>query len=95
VRVGKVGEPNDDGRCDEVRLDVGQSVRGEATSPYAHGVSRRRPTTKWVDGSPRCSFCGKLGTEVERLIAGPGVNICNECVVLCNDIIDEERAPTQ
>lgn len=37
-----------------------------------------------------CSFCGKSQHEVQRLIAGPGVFICNECVGLCNDIIREE-----
>ena len=37
-----------------------------------------------------CSFCGKKQEQVKRLIAGPGVYICNECVDLCNDILDEE-----
>ena len=38
-----------------------------------------------------CSFCGKNQREVKKLIAGPGVYICDECIDLCNDIIDEER----
>lgn len=38
----------------------------------------------------RCSFCGKTQTEVQRMIAGPGVFICNECVELCMGILDEE-----
>lgn len=42
----------------------------------------------------RCSFCGKAGEEVARLIAGPSVCICNECVGLCVDILDEERPET-
>ncbi|MFN8511446.1 MAG: ATP-dependent Clp protease ATP-binding subunit ClpX [Thermomicrobiales bacterium] len=43
----------------------------------------------------RCSFCGKGQEEVRRLIAGPGsVYICDECVELCREIIDEEEAPT-
>ena len=37
-----------------------------------------------------CSFCGKSQDEVKKLIAGPNVYICNECVDLCNDIIEEE-----
>jgi len=37
-----------------------------------------------------CSFCGKNQNEVRRLIAGPSVYICDECVDLCNDIISEE-----
>lgn len=39
----------------------------------------------------RCSFCGKSQNEVKKLIAGPGVYICDECIELCNDIIAEER----
>jgi ATP-dependent Clp protease ATP-binding subunit ClpX len=37
-----------------------------------------------------CSFCGKSQHEVKKLIAGPSVFICDECVDLCNDIIEEE-----
>ena len=37
-----------------------------------------------------CSFCGKSQHEVKKLIAGPSVFICDECVDLCNDIIKEE-----
>ena len=37
-----------------------------------------------------CSFCGKAQDEVKKLIAGPSVYICNECVDLCNEIIEEE-----
>jgi ATP-dependent Clp protease ATP-binding subunit ClpX len=39
----------------------------------------------------RCSFCGKGQKEVNRLIAGPGVYICDECIKLCNEIIQEEK----
>jgi ClpX C4-type zinc finger len=44
----------------------------------------------------RCSFCGKHSTEVQRLIAGPGVYICDDCVRLCNEILTEyaEAGPT-
>jgi hypothetical protein len=38
----------------------------------------------------RCSFCTKPNTEVEKVIAGPGVYICNQCVSLCNDILGAE-----
>ena len=37
-----------------------------------------------------CSFCGKSQKEVKKLIAGPTVYICDECIELCNDIIAEE-----
>jgi ATP-dependent Clp protease ATP-binding subunit ClpX len=43
------------------------------------------------DSSLRCSFCGKGQKEVKKLIAGPGVYICDECIDLCMDIIDEEK----
>ncbi len=38
----------------------------------------------------RCSFCGKSQDEVKKLIAGPAVYICDECIELCNEIIEEE-----
>lgn len=38
----------------------------------------------------KCSFCGKAQSQVRKLIAGPGVYICDECIDLCNEIIDEE-----
>jgi ATP-dependent Clp protease ATP-binding subunit ClpX len=43
------------------------------------------------NSSLKCSFCGKGQKEVKKLIAGPGVYICDECIDLCNDIIDEEK----
>ena len=46
------------------------------------------------DGHPNlsCSFCGKSQKEVKKLIAGPTVYICDECIGLCNEILDEELA---
>ena len=38
----------------------------------------------------KCSFCGKTQDQVKKLIAGPDVFICDECVDLCNEILDEE-----
>ena len=40
----------------------------------------------------KCSFCGKSQKQVQQLIAGPGVYICDECVELCNEIIDERQS---
>ena len=40
-----------------------------------------------------CSFCGKTQEELERMIIGPGVNICNECIDLCYSLLDEENKP--
>jgi ATP-dependent Clp protease ATP-binding subunit ClpX len=42
----------------------------------------------------KCSFCGKSQKQVKKLIAGPGVYICDECIELCNEIIEEELAET-
>jgi len=50
-------------------------------------VDRRRDDTH---GNLQCSFCGKSQKEVKKLIAGPNVYICDECIGLCNDIIAEE-----
>ena len=38
----------------------------------------------------KCSFCGKTQKQVKKLIAGPGVYICDECIDLCNEIIEDE-----
>jgi ATP-dependent Clp protease ATP-binding subunit ClpX len=41
-------------------------------------------------GQLKCSFCGKLQDHVKKLVAGPGVYICDECIELCNEIIEDE-----
>jgi hypothetical protein len=46
------------------------------------------------DALVRCSFCGKLKAEVDHLIAGPGVFICNECVDLCDRLLTGKEMPT-
>ena len=43
----------------------------------------------------KCSFCGKSQKQVRKLIAGPGVYICDECIELCNEIIEEELSDTE
>src|SRR5512138_666742 len=48
-----------------------------------------RPTTITL-----CSFCGKSHAEVRKLIAGPGVYICDNCVLLCKQVLDKEFAST-
>src|SRR5690242_9152358 len=65
-----------------------------------HGGTMQRSI--WVarigDGGDllKCSFCGKSQKQVKKLIAGPGVYICDECIDLCNEIIEEELAePTE
>lgn len=60
-------------------------------SPPANEVNKsKKDTQRTKKGEIRCSFCGKPASDVRRLIAGPGVYICNECVELCYEIIEEE-----
>jgi len=47
------------------------------------------------DAHLKCSFCGKSQEQVRKLIAGPGVYICDECIDLCNEILDEELLDNQ
>ena len=62
------------------------------------GLERRKASTvaKFGEGGDlvKCSFCGKSQKQVKKLIAGPGVYICDECIDLCNDIIAEELTET-
>ncbi len=43
----------------------------------------------------KCSFCGKTQDQVRKLVAGPGVYICNECIELCNEILEEDLSEVQ
>ena len=53
---------------------------------------RRRPASERKSTATlTCSFCGKRQRQVNKLIGGPGVYICNECVDLCVEIIARER----
>jgi len=47
------------------------------------------------DAHLKFSFCGKSQDQVRKLIAGPGVYICDECIDLCNEILDEELLDNQ
>ena len=51
---------------------------------------RRRP----AKNDPRCSFCGRSANQVDKIITGPSVHICNECVKLCNEVLAEEKKQT-
>jgi ClpX C4-type zinc finger/Clp amino terminal domain, pathogenicity island component len=50
---------------------------------------RKQRRRKRGKADPACSFCGKSQKQVQKLIAGPGVYICNECIDLCNEIVAE------
>lgn len=52
----------------------------------------KRTFARPLGGKLHCSFCGKSEEEIERLIAGPKVFICNECVQICNHIISDDIA---
>ncbi len=60
----------------------------ESTTTPEEGIPLARPTDS--NEQLLCSFCGKSQRQVKKLIAGPGVYICDECIDLCNEIIDEE-----
>ena len=64
------------------REGAGRAKRDRGSIPLA------RPTES--NEQLLCSFCGKSQRQVKKLIAGPGVYICDECIDLCNEIIDEE-----
>ncbi|MEC8931450.1 MAG: ClpX C4-type zinc finger protein, partial [Candidatus Latescibacterota bacterium] len=51
---------------------------------------KRRPAKT----EPRCSFCARSASQVDKIITGPSVHICNECVRLCNDVLAEDKKQT-
>jgi ATP-dependent Clp protease ATP-binding subunit ClpC len=59
-------------------------------APVVQATHERRPRDKPQE-LIKCSFCGKNKNQVEKIIAGPGVFICSECIDLCVEIIEEER----
>jgi predicted DNA-binding transcriptional regulator AlpA len=58
------------------------------------GFAKRKPREA-PPGPERCSFCGRSRTEIKKLIAGPGVYICDECVALCDELIGDEGVETE
>jgi len=68
-----------------------RSRRQPNRQPRKEGIPLARPTDS--NEQLLCSFCGKSQRQVKKLIAGPGVYICDECIDLCNEIIDEELTP--
>src|SRR4051794_8131736 len=86
------GGPN--GGLGKVPSDIRQHQE-----PLDLGVSQakgKHTVARIGDGGDllKCSFCGKSQKQVKKLIAGPGVYICDECIDLCNEIIEEELAET-
>jgi len=60
-----------------------------AAAELAGELENAAPEHLRADGEMLCSFCGRPSSEVSRMIAGPGINICDECVGLCVEIIDD------
>jgi ClpX C4-type zinc finger len=76
-----------------LKRQAGRAARGSVA--YARCMFKHRRRPKSMDGSLRCSFCGKPKADVGKLIGGPGVCICDECVELCKDIIEKERTSSR
>jgi ClpX C4-type zinc finger len=86
--------------CCQVRCETLGAHRHDCAGRPPTGLGfamfkRSPPRRKWIDGSARCSFCGRARSDVDRRIAGPGVNICKECVGLCNEILEAEQTPAR
>jgi ATP-dependent Clp protease ATP-binding subunit ClpX len=69
---------------DEKRRELVQQALAQAVDDSVNSKSKSVPRNL------RCSFCGKGANAVKKLIAGPRVNICEECVALCVAILREE-----
>jgi ATP-dependent Clp protease ATP-binding subunit ClpX len=79
---------NRTGRADARRLLSFSEEAPRSEKPRPGVIPLARPTES--NEQLLCSFCGKSQRQVKKLIAGPGVYICDECIDLCNEIIDEE-----
>ena len=74
---------------------VGWAIGGAVVLVVLVGLNAVLGRTATRSPAPlECSFCGKSHKQVKKLIAGPGVYICDECIDLCNEIIEEEHAVT-
>jgi hypothetical protein len=70
------------------------SAKIEAARPREPAVPALSPAAAQDEATPKtlhCSFCGKSQHDVRALIAGPAVFICDECVALCDDIVEDEK----
>jgi len=63
------------------------AIKKELGSYVGPGKRRRRRRGK---ADLACSFCGKSQKQVKKLVAGPGVYVCDQCIDLCNEILAEE-----
>lgn len=84
------------GQCNIVAMGVDTFNKYELTEAallesFVKKVNAKLPTDEVKMKDIYCSFCGKNQSEVERMIVGPGCNICNECVEICVGVL--ETAP--
>jgi ribosomal protein S14 len=70
--------------------EASASMTGEFAAPREPEEPLPVPTSMPYAGSDRCSWCGKTEAEVKKLITGPGVQICDECVRFCALILRDE-----
>lgn len=68
-------------------------LEGSLKETLSHQWIEKKDTAPKEMGKEKCSFCGKLRSEVLIVVAGPSVFICNECIKLCSDIVAEKTAP--
>jgi ATP-dependent Clp protease ATP-binding subunit ClpA len=103
VLLAITNEP--DGVAWKVLADAGLGTRQvrdtvmTTLQSYVRGSKRPPPGPKPVvpeltSADFSCSFCGKRRGDVQKLVAGPGVYICNECVALCDEIIADRERPS-
>lgn len=71
-------------------LQIGTSLEETLKTAYGEKWDSHVPKFSEEGMESSCSFCGKVQKEVRKLIAGPSVHICDECVKLCSGIIEEE-----
>lgn len=72
-------------------LDINLAELKAALTCFVEGTTKKRRRGRKWDKDDMCSFCGKRRLDEVRLVAGPGVWICEECVRLCTEILFEER----
>jgi hypothetical protein len=74
-------------------LQIGMTLEDSLKKAYGEKWESHIPTSSEKDKEAGCSFCGKGQNEVRKLIAGPSVHICDQCVSLCHEIVSEELDP--
>ena len=78
------------GRANVPMPEVAPAMTGEFPAPKLGDEGMVVPTSMPYAGSDRCSWCGKTANQVKKLITGPGVQICDECVKFCSLILRDE-----